>query len=786
MSRFYDILNPAGKAGAGKGAGRNPESKTDVNKSARRNPAPKVDAYQSAARSLGSGNSVGPIRREIPQVAVESPWPTTASDKGGVEWLRALYILRKNWRLSAVFAGVLTITVVAVVFSLEAVYEPVARIEVDPSGETFSLESRSSGSDAEYLETQAQNLKSDKLAMDVIRRLHLDQNSAVASDSNAKPEQALYQLSPAEYRALRGFRSHLTIKRDTSSRLISVSFASSDPKLAALVTNTVVNTFIDDTYRDQHDSIMQSTEWLARQLDDIRDRMVESNKVLADFQKSIGVADLDSNKSTFTEQMGELNKQLTQAQADRIQLEALLKSVQTGSPDVLPEIRNNPVVQNLSTKLAELRGELSQAKVVYGTSHPNVKKLQSQVDELQAQLDAQKSAVLGSLRTSYSAARAREQLMDSQMKDATSSLSQMGRYNALKSEATANSALYNTLYAKVKEAGISAASRSNNLRVVDEAHVLESPTRPNRLLAILVGLVAAMVGGVGVAFLREQFDTRIFTAEDMRLWTGSTSVSIVPFFLVPDPKMLPPSDNGGQAIVASDNGKLPPGVEFLLERPHSPEAEALRSLYTSVMLSGSGQPPQVLLVVSSFPGEGKTTVAVNLAIAMAQHGSTCLVDADLRRGRVASALGIPSSPGLTDVLSQTTPLDRVLVRVPSLPNLTVVPAHAGSTKAGQLVCSDLMPKVLEDLRQKFQFVVIDCSPILPFADGRVLSSMADGLIFVGRSGITTREVVQQSVQMLTAVNAAPIIEFVLNAADFNSPQYRYYQYGYEYYEPVAK
>ncbi len=786
MSRFYDILNPAGKAGSGKSAGRNPDGEADASKGAGRNSAPKADAYQSAARSLGSGSGVAPIRREIPQVAVESPWPTTSRDKGGVEWTRALYILRKNWRLSALFAGVLTITVVAVVFSLEPVYEPVARIEVDPSGEIFSLESRASGSDAEYLETQAQNLKSDKLAMDVIRRLHLDQNPAAASDNNAKPEQALYQLSPAEYSALRSFRKNLTVKRDTSSRLISVSFASNDPKMAALVTNTVVTTFIDDTYRDQHDSIMQSTEWLARQLDDIRARMVESNKVLADFQKSIGVADLDSNKSTFTEQMGELNRQLTQAQADRIQLEALLKSVQTGSPDVLPEIRNNPVVQQLSTKLAELRSDLSQAKVVYGTSHPNVKKLQSQVDELQSQLEAQKSAVLGSLRTSYSAARAREQLMGSQMKDATNSLSQMGRYNALKSEAATNSEIYNTLYAKVKEAGITAASKSSNLRVVDEAHVLDSPTRPNRLLAIFVGLLAAVVGGVGVAFLREQFDTRIFTAEDMRLWTGSTSVSIVPFFLAPDPKMLPPSDNGEKAIVASDNGKLPPGVEFLLERPHSPEAEALRSLYTSVMLSGSGQPPQVLLVVSSFPGEGKTTVAVNLAIAMAQHGSTCLVDADLRRGRVASALGIPSSPGLTDVLSQTVALDRVLVRVPSLPNLTVVPAHAGSVKAGQLVCSDLMPKVLADLRRQFQFVVIDCSPILPFADGRVLSSMADGLIFVGRSGITTREVVQQSVQLLNGVNAAPIIEFVLNAADFNSPQYRYYQYGYEYYEPVGK
>jgi len=178
---------------------------------------------------LGTGEHLT-TRREIPQFAVARPLAAAAApaaDAGGVEWMRALYVLRKNWRLSALFAAVLTLTVVAVVFSLKAVYEPVARIEVDPSGEVFSLESRASGSDAEYLETQAQNLKSDKLAMDVIRRLHLDQNSSVISDNKAaKPEQALYQLSPGEYSALRAFRSNLTVKRDTSSRLISVSFAS--------------------------------------------------------------------------------------------------------------------------------------------------------------------------------------------------------------------------------------------------------------------------------------------------------------------------------------------------------------------------------------------------------------------------------------------------------------------------------------------------------------------------------------------------------------------------------
>jgi capsular exopolysaccharide synthesis family protein len=718
--------------------------------------------------------------------------PTIATartaEKPEPEWLHALNIVRKHWRLSALFVGVVMLTVVLITFSLAPVYEPVARIEVDPPGETFSLEGGNAATDAEYLETQAQNLKSDRLAVDVIRRLHLDQNPAIVPPNHDlkipdPPANAIAgMLTPQENAALRFFRNNLIVKRDTASRLIAVSFSSGNPRDAALITNTIVDTFIDDTYQQRHDEIMRADTWLARQLDDIRTRMEESNRVLVDFQKTIGVVDIDDNKSTFSEQLSQLNQQLTQAQSDRIQLEALLRSVEAGSPKALPDVRNNPVVQQLSTQLAELRGQLSQTRAVYGPNHPNVKKLQDQINELQSQLNAQESQILSSLKTSYSAARARERLMDSEIKGTSKQLNEMARYNELRKEAQANSELYNSLYAKVKEAGIAAASKSSNLRVVDEARVLDHPTRPRRSLNIMIGLVMGLMGGVAVAFLREQFDNRIFTPEDVRSWIGTSNIAIVPQFFTSSQQLTAGGDsdkiNGGLG-----HRKLAPGVRFLLDRPHSPEAEALRSLYTSVMLSRPGNPPQVVLVVSSFPGEGKTTVSVNLAIAMAEHGKTCLLDADLRRGRVAGAFGVSNEVGLTDVLRGKISLQSALIPVASVPNLTIVPAHPGSVNAGQLVCSDGVRGVMSELREQFQFVVVDSAPILPFADGRALSTLADGLIFVGRAGMTTRDVVTRSLELLNEVHAAPVLEFVLNAADLHSPQYRYYQYGYDYYQP---
>ena len=714
--------------------------------------------------------------------------PAGAAQDRAPEWVQALSILIRHWRLSASFAAVVIVTAAVVTFSMKPVYEPSARIEVDPPGESFSMEGRGIAGDAEYLETQSQNLKGDRLAVAVIRKLRLDQNPDIVPDAKVRaknqfrpgPGADVLQLTEAESAALGAFRRDLTIKRDTASRLISVSFASHDPALAALVTNSVVNTFIEQSFEDQNRAVMKSTEWLSKQLDDIRQRMEESNRVLAEYQKSVGVADIGDDKNTFAEQLGDLDRQLTQAQADRIQLQALLANVQRTSPDSLPEVRNNPVVQQLSEKVAEVKGQLSQAMVVYGENHPMAKKLRGQRDELESQLHAQKLAILSSIHTSYAAAQAREQLMNSQVKGTTEQLNQMGRYNSLKKEAHANTELYNTLLAKVKEAGISATSRSSNLRVADEARASTLPTRPNRVLNLAVAFLAALLGGVAIAFLREQMDTRLFTPDDLRQSIGSLNIGVLPLFSNGERVVtLPQSSSLSQ--LASGEG-LVPDVRFLLDRPNSMEAEALRSIYTSMMLSRSGRPPQMVLVVSSSPGEGKTTVASNLAIAMAQQGSTCVVDADLRRGHVAHAFGISDGLGLTDVLQGLVPLDHVVVDVPNVPNLAIVPSHAGNVHAGQLVCSESMQEVLQDLRRRFRFVVIDSAPLLPFADGRALSVLADGLIFVGRSGTTTRENLRHSLELLRQVHSAPILEFVLNAADLNTAGYRYYQYGPDLYQ----
>jgi succinoglycan biosynthesis transport protein ExoP len=737
------------------------------------------ELMRQAGKGIGqrqpSHIAVDPVEHSGVQLAMSTP----GFEEGtAFQWLRALGIIQKHWRLSAIFACLVMVTVAAITIFSTPIYQATARVEVDPSGEKFSLNGATGATDAEYLETQAQVLQGDSLAIGVIRKLRLDQNPALMGKvkvSNLTSADA-QQLTPDEFIALANFKNAFIVKRDTASRLILISFSSPDPQLTALVANTAVGNFIDQSFQSRHEAVMKSSEWLSRQLDDVRKKMEDSNQALSQFQQAIGVTDIDSNKSTFTEHIGELGRQQTMAQSERIQLQALLKNVH--NPDSIPEVRTNSVVQALSQKLAESRAALAQALVVYGSNHPTSMKLQREGDELQSQLDIQKKAIVNSLRASYAAAQARESMMGAEMKGTSQELDKMSKYSTLKKEVEANVALYNSLYGRIKEAGIAAASKSADIQIVDPARVPALPIRPRPLLNLGVGLLAALVGGIGLAFICEELDNKLRSPEDIKRWIGSASVSVIP--------SITESESQGARLGWPKRivGALPTRAEdsltdtFFLERPNSAEGEAVQALYASIMLSWPNNPPQTLLIVSALPGEGKTTIALNLSYALAQHANTCLVDADLRKGRVARAFNLSAGQGLGDVLTGDAMLENSLLEIPGVRNLSILPAGRSKGNFGQLICSEKMDQVLGGLRERFGFVVVDSAPILPFADGRSLSTLVDAVVLVGRAGVTTRQAMRRSVELISEVHGAPILQVVLNGADTGSADYKYYRYSY--------
>ncbi len=442
-------------------------------------------------------------------------------------------------------------------------------------------------------------------------------------------------------------------------------------------------------------------------------------------------------------------------------------------------MRTNQVVQQLSQKLAEDRAALAQALVVYGTNHPTAKKLQSEVDELQAQVDIQKRAIVTSLRASYAAAEARESMMSAEMKGTSKELDKVARYTTLKKEVEANETLYNSLYGRIKEAGIAAASKSADIQIVDPARVPDVPIRPRPILNLAVGLLAALVGGIGLAFVCEEFDNKLRSPDDIRRWIGNSNISVIPAIAegeAAEARLGWPKRVVGDLPVPAENSQI---NTFFLQRPNSPESEAVQALYASIMLSWPNNPPRTLLIVSALPGEGKTTVALNLSYALAQQANTCLVDADLRKGRVARVFGISSGQGLGDVLTGEATLESSVLEIPELTNLSILPAGRSKGNFGQLICSEKMDQTLSGLRERFGFVVVDSPPILPFVDGRALSTLVDAVVLVGRAGVSTREVMRRSVELISEVHGAPILQVVLNGADPNTTDYKYYSYAYE-------
>jgi capsular exopolysaccharide synthesis family protein len=714
---------------------------------------------QRRLRDWRSQNGFRQVRRPTENISRQPEFLLTA-------WL----VVKTHWRLALSFALLVIAAVTAVVFSLPPVYEPSARIELETGPSVLSSSSEDTRlSTAQYAETQARNLQSSELHLEVIRKLGLDRNRQWLGATGrgkviAKLASTTETLTPSEYAALALFDRSLNVKHDNTSWLIDVSFAARDPKLAALVTNNVIEQFIDRDYRSRAQAIRESTDFLSQQLNDLRQQMDASNRALTDFQKSSGITPVTDSRSSFDERAGELNRQLTLARVERIQLESLLAQGRS-NPYLLAQVSADPAIQDLSKQLSTVRAQQKEALVVYGENHPKAKQLAAQIEQLEKELTSQRSRILANIENSFSAAHTRERLLDTQVRNASKQMGVVEKYEALKKESQANEELYKSLYGKLKEIAILGEAAPRNVRWIDHAQVLDRPTRPRRLLDIAAGTAAGLFGGILLAFVRESVNTKLRTLEDVKGWMEPASVSLVPLIATPGFSLR---HKGGRQVSREP---------FVLDRPNSPESEALRGLVTSIAPWHGPSSPRVLLVASSQAGEGKTTIAVNLAIALARSEKTCLVDADLRNPVLGTTLKIQHSCGLAELLAHDCDLDEALVGVKGVTNLTLLLGGSVDLRSGDLITGERFEGVLDALREKFQYVIVDSPPILPYADSRVIARLGDGIVLVARAGTTTREAFKRSLEILESVHAAPVLEVVLNAVPHHSPDYRYYKHA---------
>jgi polysaccharide biosynthesis transport protein len=740
---------------------------------------------------------------DLADLSFVTPGPMTQAEHA-FPWEQAARTIRGNGIFILACIGVLISVFVLVAFLMRDTYQPTARLEIDPPGTGIrtlhEIDSNSPSDDQDYLDTQVQILQSDSLATKVIRTLGLDQKREFAgnqiaakaaaptapvgaatserskSDGFLQDQLELAERSTSESAALGVLRKHLTVTPVRGTRLVEVSYASHDPAQAQLVTNTLVQQFIEQNHRNRYTSTMEASGWLSTQLNDLREKVEQSNRAVADYQRRYNLVEMDEHDLPMGELMNGVSHQLSDAEANRIEAEAYVRMVNAGESEAIPAFRNDQVYQNLLTQYGQVRAQLAEARAVYGDENSNVKKLTDEANELSQQVEAERARMATQLRASFEAALDRERMMLdsrkgllSQMGDASSHLVE---YRILKNEALSNAELYNTLQARLREAGIYAGLGSDNIHVVDLAPKLRRATSPNRPLIIAVGAVLSCMFAVVFAFVRESFDNTVRSPDDIRESTGLPSLAMVP--ALENANSQTPSSFGLSNLVRERRSPVRSTQWIPLG---TMGAEALRHLRASLMLMEAKARPHVILVSSASAGEGKSTVALNLAVALAEHRKTCLVEADVRRLPTDGTARPNPKPGLANVLEGAASLDDVLVQLPQSKRLMVLPSGTRPTNPADLIGSEQMSALISDLRKRFDEIVIDSPPVIPFSEARTLSSLSDAVVLVSRYRSTTRRALARCLQLLEEVHA-PVVGVVLNGIALSSADYRYFNYGY--------
>lgn len=705
-----------------------------------------------------------------------------------------LLILRKHqWLILAFLLTIVTIVSIAT-FRMKPVYVAGARIEIDKESTNILPFQGTDSYDYEmdidnYIETQARILTSETLALETIRKMGLAGNPEFsgggASDAIAAGTLRNKKL-PSEIEA---FLGNLNVRRIPNTSLMEVSFESTDPQLAAQILNTHLDNYIEQNYKGRYESTANATKWLQSELDELSVKMRRSEDARIEYERNNQIWAVDDKSNVTTERLADLNKEVTDAQSDTLKKESLYEFAKAGDLDAVPQLRDNSVLQDMQKKRADLSIQYTDGVNQYGPNFPKVRRLQTEMKALDEQMIRERQGIIAQLESEYREAKQHEELLsralDEQKSEVNTMSEKMIQYNILKREAEANKALYDSLETKLKEAQISSGLKSSNIRIVDPAMIPSTPSRPAKARNITLALLVGLVGGIGLALLREYLDNTVKTPDDVENLVRLPSLAVVPAF------GEDASVRRGAAIfkMAASNGH---GKRIELVAQHLPKSqmsESFRALRTALLLSQPDHPPQVVLITSALPREGKTTAAANLAVTLAQLGDkTVLVDADLRKpgvGRLLN-LGAGKYPGLSSYLAGASSLDLVTVPHPAIANLAAIPTGPLPPNPADLLSSHKMSEAIGELRKRFKFVVIDSPPVMAATDAVMLSVQMDGVLLVVRSGKTPKAAFTRTRDLLASVKCC-LLGVVLNAVDSSAPDYyysyRYYPYSHAYGPP---
>lgn len=692
-------------------------------------------------------------------------------------------ILRRKWLIATVLALVFLSTLI---FTLAAtrIYEASAVIEVsqdNPNVTSFKEIMSSEIQAREFYETQVELLGSRAIIDRLIDKLDLASNPVIkkvvfgegrsgiiwtlrralksmvglfrGQRQDAVTDDIAVQQQIAEY-----LSDNLSVTPSRKSMLISVAFRSPDRQFSQLVVNNLIEDYINWKMELKVEASGLARDFLMLQMDRAKINLEKAEERLNAFAKHAGIVSLDAKINSIYRHLEELNSAFAMAEADMISKEANYTQALKEGHSNLPQVLASDLIASLKNRYAELSASYEELKTTFHDDFPRVQTLKARMDNIAALIKSHEEGIFLSIASEYESAKEVVSSMEKRIekqKEAVLDLNDRAtQYSIMEREVETNKAIYQSLLQRAKEIESMAGVTASNIQIVNRAALPLLAVKPNVKLNLLLSIILGLIGGMGCAFLAEYFsDTLTHPGE------------ITDRFNIPLLGTIPQAKPDKHGL-----------ENTFLKHPRSAFSEAIRSARVSVQLSGSGKRSKCFLITSTLPSEGKTTLAINLALSFAAAGEkTVIIDVDLRKPRLHQVFNLTNrvnGDGITSFLAGVTSQIEIFNDLGR--RLSIIPSGPIPPNPAELLASKRFQNLLKQLNDSYDRIILDGPPHIGFADTLILSKQVGGIVLISSIGESSREAISQFKKSISNVNGV-ILGCVVNKMDFNR------NYGYSGY-----
>lgn len=563
-------------------------------------------------------------------------------------------------------------------------------------------------------------------------------------------------VDPEERRkaaVINGIMGPLSVEPVEYTQLVVVSFEATDRQLAADVVNALARVYIQSQMDAKLQSTREAGDWVGSRIEDLKAKLDASQQALQEFRDRENILDVAGGQTLGAQELNELTTRLGDARRARVEAENIYRELGgTANYSVekmmnMPAVLQHPLVQNLAQAQTDAQQEVTNLARRYGPEHPKMMAANARMQSVRTELKQQVLQVATGIEKEYRVVQRNEQNLVEQLaavkQDVASLNRKEFRLRELEQQVEADQRIYDMFFNRAKETSETIGFQVAHARVVEKASPPISPIKPDKPRIVQIAFLLSALTGIGLAILRDALDNTLKTPED-----------VLEKLKVPLLGALP--------AIKLKKDHVGPYVGYL-EDVQSGFSEAVRSIRTGLVLSGLQQPHKITVVTSTNPGEGKSTVAINLAVALAQMEKVLLIDADLRRPSIAEAFALPSgTPGLSNVLAQSSKLEDCLKKIDV--GFDVLPAGIVPANPQEMLSTTVFKKLVTDLSNQYDRIIIDSAPVNAVSDSLILATLADSLVYVVKADVTPQKLALNNIGLFKN-NHLPLTGVVLNQLD---------------------